>query len=274
MTQICTQAKGKTISFQGDHWEIIGVYSPNEQGKTMVRLRSHHQTMAQRGYTVPRELVDYVPTELVDERFDLLTELFPTATVRPIKSVHIISSCTASKTLVAGSCKARDLYAGAQHRKLLEGIETAENLDITLSIVSARYGLIGSNETIQSYEDTFSGLSPVEIRRKGKALGLREALLPMLKQPKADLTLVLLGTDYLQACDLPRSFNAAKPVVFTSSKTALPLTPEGQNLATAVLEESHTRAFGAGFVALKGEVTKQLLIRLNGQYLQPQWGRQ
>lgn len=204
------------------------------------------------------------------------------------RGVRVITSCTGLKALTSDTvlvpedflkgtewvsareqdeetCPAEQMYRGRQHIELLRGVHAARasGAAVTVEVVSAGYGLVAGDQSIAPYDVTCSGLSLREIRKLAAASGLPEAMRFALDQAY-DLTLVLLGREYLRACDLPRNTDAPSPVAFVASDPLRSLIPAGQNIRIAALTTEDTRTFKSGFVGLKGAVARAYLENLSG----------
>jgi len=162
--------------------------------------------------------------------------------------------------LTASLVPAEKLYRGQQHVRLMRGVEAARDLGhlVSVSIVSAGYGLLGGDEVVAPYECTFQGMSSRERREWARHLALAESVGGLLEQP-ADAAIVLLGDDYFNACVPTGQFPGGAPtIVLCGARTALRMQP-GPNVHPVVLHEFDTRRFACGLVGLKGEVAGRLL---------------
>jgi hypothetical protein len=142
----------------------------------------------------------------------------------------------------------------------MRGVEAARQLGhrVSVSIVSAGYGLLAGDEPVAPYECTFQGVSVRERRQWAERLGLAASVDRLLKQP-ADAAIVLLGDDYFNACvPTGRLAPGAPTIVFCGARRALRLQP-APNVHAVVLRDPDTRRFACGQVGLKGEVAGRLL---------------
>ncbi len=179
--------------------------------------------------------------------------------------VNVITSCTGRKTPLAdgGTIEAERLYRGQQHLRLMRGVDRLRDSggDADVWIVSAGHGLVAGKTELPWYERTFQGTSPADRRALADHLDIPGAVRDVLARP-ADLAIVLLGDAYLDVCRLDADMVAGAPtVVFASATTALQL-PAMPGIRVVPLRVEHTRAFGAGYVALKGEVGGRALHAL------------
>lgn len=249
------------IEFQGDTWDVVNT-GEERDGKTLAHLRSRTRTETYRNQERPLELVEFIDNKTLGNAAGRLEELFGEIEIQENpKRIRVVSSCTARKHPVEGPVPARDLYAGEQHKRLLRGVDSCPDGLIALEILSAGYGLIPANFGAEAYDHTFAGKSSQEISKMAERLDIpndvRDALEAM-----ADLTIVALGDDYLQACQLPEVMNFDHPVVFVYSRSSAGRIPKGDNVFRAELRESDTRAFRSGLVGLKGEIVAQYLENL------------
>jgi hypothetical protein len=169
------------------------------------------------------------------------------------------------QTLSEYALPAEDMYTGEQHARLMSGVQkirqslSADAIDVW--ILSAGYGLIPGNVTIAPYECTFQGMKSKEIRGWADHLRVHEVMRKVLAIP-ADLTLILLGEDYLRALNLDRSVEFKSPtLIFTSENSKRFVQGDGR-LRIVTLANPDTKRFSCGLVGLKGELGKRLLARI------------
>ena len=118
--------------------------------------------------------------------------------------------------------KSEKMYTGQQHVRLMRGVQSIRQEsrnDLDLWIVSAGYGLIPGAKTIAPYECTFSQMTKTETRRWAGELGIPEDFRRIVGQP-FDLGIVLLGNNYLEACDLSEDVELGGPTLFFCSGSA------------------------------------------------------
>jgi hypothetical protein len=183
-------------------------------------------------------------------------------------SILILSACTATKvsTDTDTALMAEELYAGQQHRRMMQGIfayrragEPAGTLE--LHILSAGHGVVSAGAQLCKYDATFAGMRRAQLRRVAVRLRVPAAVSNLLAQPRK-LSLLLLGEDYLQAAHLAAATTLGAPtVVFTSPGGARRL-PRSQRLHLVPLDNRDARRFSCGLVGLKGELASRLLVRL------------
>ena len=179
--------------------------------------------------------------------------------------VHVITSCTGRKVALApgDTAPAERLYCGQHHVRLMRGVDYLRRAGATVDvwIVSAGHGLVHGTDRLAPYERTFQGRRRIERDSMAIQLGIPQAISAVLAC-RADLTIVLLGEDYLQACQLERPVEQGSPtLVFASASASLAMGAiPGLHFVALGIED--TRQFAAGLVALKGEVGGRLLAAL------------
>ena len=197
--------------------------------------------------------------------------------------ISIITSCTGDKTvsnpdqltqkdfeqgeshvrrreaaLAACMRPAGMLYAGEQHVRLMRGVETAreQGAKISVSILSAGYGVVKEGQMIAPYEMTFNTMKKKESRAWATMLGIQEGVREVLAAP-SDMTLILLGDRYLQACELDSVTQPNSPVWALCGKGSIKRFSPAFQLV--LLQQSHTRQFGAAMTSLKGSIAARIL---------------
>jgi hypothetical protein len=183
-------------------------------------------------------------------------------------SILILTACTATKVADRGDppVPAEDLYAGQQHRRLMRGIRTYRYAGqpcglLELQILSAGHGVIAGDVPLSGYDATFMGMPRARLRRRASRLGVPKAIASLLARPRR-LAVLLLGSDYLYAAQLPPTPVLGAPtLVFTSPGTAKRL-PDSPLLHPIALDNRDAQCFSCSLVALKGELVARLLVRL------------
>ena len=174
----------------------------------------------------------------------------------------IVTSCTARKAATQRPVPAEALYVGEQHVRLMRGVQGARARGdaVDLRIVSARHGLVSGDRRLEVYDETFVGLSRGAVREVGLSLGLPGAFARLLQAGGYDQALVLLGEQYLDACDaLEVELGAeASRVVFLCGHRAAE-TLRGRGAQVIALGPTEARELGCGLVGLKGEVAARLM---------------
>ena len=153
--------------------------------------------------------------------------------------------------------EAEKLYSGQQHIRLMRGVaavrEGAAGANLSLWIVSAGYGLVRSDQMLAPYEATFSGMSLRQVAEWSQKLGLPKDVKRALSSPY-DIGIVLLGDSYLAACSLGSDLALGGPTVFLCAKGSAARVPRVEGARVVQLGIDDTRRYGAGLVALKGEI--------------------
>lgn len=179
--------------------------------------------------------------------------------------ITVLTSCTGLKAPVppGKAVPAEDLYRGQQHIRLMRGVRTLRAAGglVDVWIVSAGHGLVHGCHPLAPYDRTFQGRSVSERRALADDLGVSDAVRDLLRK-EVDLTLVLLGENYLDACRLGAiSYYGSPTLVLAGGSAALSL-PSVPARNVVALKLQHTRHFSCGLVGLKGEVAARLLICL------------
>lgn len=168
------------------------------------------------------------------------------------------------RELAALLTPAEDLYTGIQHQRLMRGIGSTRSsgaIKSELQILSAGYGLVASSALLAPYEATFAGMKTRQLREWGRELGVARDVRTVLSQQR-DLALVLLGEDYLAACELDQTLSLGAPTIFLCSAASAERLPSVPNLYRVVLTNREAKRFACGLVGLKGEIAARVLERL------------
>ncbi len=174
--------------------------------------------------------------------------------------VRVLTACTGSKASTTEPVPAEELYTGQHHRRLMRGVTQARDhgFRVELGIVSAGHGIVKGSDLLRPYEKTFQGRRIEDRRRLARDLGIREAARDFLSQ-SADLHVVLLGEDYLDACEFEAGIRASAPlIVVCGARQALQLPRIPEHVVVAHTNND-TRRFHCGLVGLKGEIGGRLL---------------
>lgn len=166
--------------------------------------------------------------------------------------------------LAAYLATAEDMYTGLQHARLMDGVKPFRDNasgNIDLWVVSAGYGCIPGSREIAPYELTFQGMTTSAIREWSSHLGIPEAARKFFTQ-SADLTLVLLGDDYLKALQLDAELCFTSPTLFFTSEGAKKHILGQGTTRVVPLTNREAKRFSCGLVGLKGELAKRLLTML------------
>lgn len=184
--------------------------------------------------------------------------------------IVVVTSCTARKVDSEGRARtAESLYRGEQHVRLMRGVRTYRRAGqpagrLTLRILSAGKGLLPPSRKIESYDQSFHGQPREAIRRRANALQVPRQLRTLLGG-RYDLALLLLGDEYLAACQLDHEMHLGGPTLaFAGPRVALRL-PVLDGLRRIHLGNPEARRFSCGLIALKGELGGRILTALSNE---------
>lgn len=201
--------------------------------------------------------------------------------------IRILSSCTNKKTVESAAaltledvkqgpehlkrCKANlqsvqreagRMYSGRQHRHLMRGVHqarrTSKAISVELRIVSAFYGLLKEETLIAPYECTFSNMTQAEIRSWADELNVPEETQTFLAD-SSDLTLILLGTSYIEAVDFDAAMDFGGPTLFFCAQSVADTLPDWPPVKKVVLSRTEAKRFSQGLVWIKGWMAEQIL---------------
>lgn len=156
---------------------------------------------------------------------------------------------------------AEEMYCGQQHVRLMRGVKAVReegNHDIDLRILSAGYGLIPAEREIAPYEYTFSDMPKTEIRDWAWELGIPSEFRRVIGR-SFDIGIVLLGNDYLEACDLAGDIELGGQTLFFCSASAAEQIREIDRALPIALGNQEARRFSCGLIHLKGEMGRRVL---------------
>lgn len=162
--------------------------------------------------------------------------------------------------LASYACPAGEMYTGAQHLRLMEGVEALRQAFgsnvVDVKILSAGYGLIAENREIAPYEVTFNAMKGYEVDAWARSLGIHRAFEQALQN--YDLVFVLLGENYLRSLCLPIKTRPDQTLVFFASQTGTH-SISGLAAKTFVLQLSNAEAkrYRYSLVGLKGFLFKR-----------------
>lgn len=183
-----------------------------------------------------------------------------------------------STTLNEFSCSAGEMYTGAQHLRLMEGVKLLRKVggtknndsDITVDvgIISAGYGLINEKTMIVPYEVTFNTMKGQEVDEWAQFLDIHKAFEQLISD--YDLIFVLLGENYLRALNLPVKTNSNQTFIFLASwGSSAYIQVKFGNTFVLPLSNAEAKYYGYGLVGLKGFLFKQFaqLAHRDGQLI-------
>jgi Queuine tRNA-ribosyltransferase len=164
------------------------------------------------------------------------------------------------RSLQKFACPAWQMYTGAQHLRLMEGIhllrQVCHKAIIDLKILSAGYGLVDENRQIVPYEVTFNGMKRSEIDEWSSQLRIHEAV--EVAAQNYDLIFLLLGDSYLRAINFPIQTRRGQTVVaLCSHKAQHQLQSLKAKTYILPLGNAEAKHYSYGLVGLKGFLFKQ-----------------
>lgn len=160
------------------------------------------------------------------------------------------------------------LYTGQQHQRLMRGVAAfrsaavASGGQLDLRILSAGYGLVRGDMPLAPYEATFQGMKAAALKSWAQALGVPQAIRQTLEEDY-DLALVLLGEDYLKACELDAQVKLGGPTLLMGGAASLKRLPALSGIKCLALSNGDASRFGCALIALKGELGSRVLVRLS-----------
>ena len=103
------------------------------------------------------------------------------------KKILVLTSCSLKKKKTKSAIAAKELYKGDFFKKV-KNFASLNNFD--LKIISAKYGLVDSNDFISYYD--------LQIKRKSDIENLRKIVIPKMEKiiPLYDKILVIMGENY------------------------------------------------------------------------------
>ena len=162
---------------------------------------------------------------------------------------------------------AEDLYSGQQHIRLMRGVaafrsnkKNSPTLD--LMVLSAGYGLVNAKTPLAPYEATFQGMRALHLRKWADTLEIPAAIRKALKAPY-DLALILLGDNYLSACNFDDHVSLGGPTLLLCGTRMATKLPDLGALHVVPLSNREAKRFSCGLVALKGELAARVLKKLS-----------
>lgn len=187
-------------------------------------------------------------------------------------SILIISSCTSSKRykekdlkknkLESMLCTARDMYRGEQHLYVIKGLDylrlnRKEKID--LRIVSAGYGLINENKIIQPYNITFAKKRNNKIKEMSEELNINRDINNIING--YELVIVLLGKEYLKACQF-KNIDIKTKIVFFAPTSVKNLIPKSKNVYTIDAGKIIGSKYGCNMISLKGRMFENVCVKI------------
>jgi queuine/archaeosine tRNA-ribosyltransferase len=165
--------------------------------------------------------------------------------------------------------KAGEMYTGEQHVRLMRGVSAFRSSPATcdsslaLHVLSAGYGIIPEDRVIAPYEVTFATMKAKEIDAWSKTLGVPEDFRRLVSQPY-DLGLILLGDNYLRACQLDKTVKFGGPTILFCGTGMAKKLPPLANVQVIPISNPEAKRFSCGLVGLKGDLANRLLTAVAG----------
>lgn len=185
--------------------------------------------------------------------------------------IIVVTSCTARKVASNGrAVTAESLYSGQQHVRLMRGVRSyrrarrrpdGPKMRLTLQIVSAGKGLLSWRQRVNGYNQTFHGQPRVAIRRRANKLAVPTQLRELLGEPY-ELALLLLGDDYLEACQFDEDLALGGTTLAFCGPAVARRLPSVEPLRAVELGNAEAQRFSCGLIALKGELGGRILTAL------------
>ncbi len=160
--------------------------------------------------------------------------------------------------------KAGEMYTGEQHVRLMRGVSAFRsspgNSDssLALHVLSAGYGIIPEDRVIAPYEVTFATMKAKEIDAWSKTLGVPEDFRRLVSQ-HYDFGLILLGDNYLRACELDTAVKFGGPTILFCGTGMAKKLPALANVRVIPISNPEAKRFSCGLVGLKGDLANRLL---------------
>jgi hypothetical protein len=160
---------------------------------------------------------------------------------------------------------AEALYTGLQHQRLMAGVrelrERAPDIRLDLHILSAGYGLVPGDRRLAPYEATFAGMGKRALRAWADQLDVPTSVRELLAEPY-DLALVLLGNEYLEACQISDDVRLGAPTLLICGANMAKALPKLPRLRLLPLSNAEAKRFSCALIGLKGELAARILRRL------------
>ncbi|WP_129727930.1 tRNA-guanine transglycosylase DpdA [Ectobacillus funiculus] len=165
--------------------------------------------------------------------------------------------------------KAKDIYKGRQHVKVMEGIQHLRDKFgkdvVDLAIISAGYGLLDEDDEIVPYNVTFSEMKKDEVIAWSNHLKINENTSKLIQS--YDLVLFLLGEEYLRSLCLPFiKTRDDQKLIFLSGKASKKLIPDHRPYYFVEVRHQDAKEFGEMSISIKGHLFKLLAqeVAING----------
>lgn len=152
--------------------------------------------------------------------------------------------------------KARDLYLGLGHKLINQAIDKSE-LDIDWFILSAGYGFVEADKKIAPYDVSFKSVS--NPTTWSEHLQVPQLFREMTRSSEYDFGFILLGKEYLDACQISMEWKPAFPICFMGTNNTLKKLPKKDTIVKLMLTRKDCTKYGASMINLKGAVMAAIL---------------
>jgi hypothetical protein len=179
-------------------------------------------------------------------------------TIEHFKNSELLNSCLEKLKEFTGV--AGEMYTGAQHLRLMEGVKMLRQAwgkdCVDVAIISAGYGVIAEEKPIVPYEVTFNTMKGKEVDEWAQFLGIHEAFESVISA--YNLIIVLLGENYLRALALPVKTKPEQTFIFlTSWGSSSYIRINLGKVFVFPLTNAEAQYYGYGLVGLKGFLFKR-----------------
>jgi hypothetical protein len=163
---------------------------------------------------------------------------------------------------------AGEIYTGEQHVRLMRGVEAfragKKKDPVKLHVLSAGYGVIPESRVVAPYETTFATMKSKELRDWADSLKVSDDFRKTVTD-KYDLGLILLGDNYLQACNLDATVKFCGPTLLLCGTGMAKKLPSLKNVRVVPVSNPEAKRFSCGLVGLKGDLAARLLHGLQAE---------
>lgn len=180
--------------------------------------------------------------------------------------IAIINTCSSSKLETFETVRASQLYIGREFN-IINRLKDNNNFDHY--IISAKYGLINSEEWIENYNKTFLGLTLHDIEAISNELGIRKNLEYLINTKRYKIIFLVLGNHYMRTLQLKTSLESDIPIItfLLDKNNESHQILKGKNIYNIKLETSKMikRFENYGAIDLKIGIIEQLFKRYPNQ---------
>ncbi|MCF2144654.1 MAG: hypothetical protein K9W42_13230 [Candidatus Heimdallarchaeota archaeon] len=157
--------------------------------------------------------------------------------------------------LPGGSCKAREMYLGVQHKNILKAITILRRLaEVDFYILSAGFGFVEEEEIIPVYDCSFTKMGKQMIRTRANQLEIESDFSKIIRTKNYDLIYLALGKDYLEALPNWQTEVNTLTVAFSPSLNPKVISLAANSKTVAKLSKQGFTIHGA--VGIKGDILR------------------